>query len=243
MPSVRCQVVYSIKVFQNLHQISESWLHTFVCLSHIVPKRPGRHLFYAMKKIIVAALLFVLCVSAYGQHYNVIAGFSPYASYTLKRTIDDKTTYSFRYAPYYGGNIAFELPLFSHGMPIFSNFNVEGEFHYSKGKLKEYPIESVDSFPSDYQKDMTDWSLNILGGPTINNAHRFSIPIRFGVGYTSINSGLGKVHGYQFLLKANARFFISNRFAIYAGGRYELGIKTKNALIAEGGIVFSLNDN
>ncbi len=191
-----------------------------------------------MKRIIITIVFLVSCLAVYGQHHNIYAGLSPYSPfYKLYLSNDDGEKTTFSYSPYVNGCIEYQTKL-NLGSLNISYVSILAS--YGKGKFDK---ETATLFPSSSQTEVSDLSLNLLVGTIINEYGRFQIPLAIGPGLLSFKSGpFSGNSSYQVVAKAGATFFITDRLAIYAGGRFEHELGGhKNALLVDGGVVYSLS--
>lgn len=192
-----------------------------------------------MKRLALSFAFLVVCAAAFGQnHHNIYAGVSPFSSYKLYLNNDAGEKVPLNYAPYFSGSVEYQTKL-KLGAINLSYFSLYAS--YGKGRFDN---DTAERFPTAPQTDVTDLSINMLVGTIINEYGRFQIPLAIGPGLLMFKSGpYSDNKSYQVVAKAGVTMFITDRLGIYAGGRleHEFG-GHKNAMFAEGGIIYSLGN-
>lgn len=105
-------------------------------------------------------------------------------------------------------------------------FTMLTELSCAHGKFDDYEINSTtDIFNPDDNQNLLQASFTQYVGYTINHNKRLQFPIYLGLGGSYVKGGA--IHNFLFDLAAKVRikFYISNRFGIFAGatGRYGFG--------------------
>lgn len=191
-----------------------------------------------MKKLFLSIVFLFLCLAVYGQHHNIYAGISPYASFYKLNLKNDGDNPPLSYSPYVSGSLEYQTKVNLGSLNIsYASVYIS----YGKGKFDENTAELYSSAP---QSEVSDFSINVLIGTIINEYGRFQIPLAIGPGLLKFQSGpFSDSSSYQVVAKAGATFFVTDRLGVYAGGRFEHELGGhKNALLIEGGLVYSLGD-
>lgn len=167
----------------------------------------------------IAMLFVAMEVMAQDKVRSIVVGFSPLGYNHLNVSYKDEK-YKYDYKSYINAHVGFEKQ--------FKGITSLTELTYSRAKFDHSDLTG-DANPA-RDSDLKTWSITTYAGKTINPNKRVQFPIYLGIGADIIDAGSVGNLIFDFAAKARIKFYITDRFGIYAGGygRFGWGAKSRS---------------
>lgn len=173
-------------------------------------------------KTLWTIVLLAICISTSAQgvkSFNISV--SPYGfTNTRISKNDNKFTYDFK--SIIGGNLGYEVQ--NNGLTLLT------ELSYAQGKFDKYELKgTAERFNPALNSDFIQASLTQYIGYTINRNKRLQLPVYLGIGGSYAKGGAMHNTLLDAAAKIRLKFYISNRFGIFAGATGRFGFGSRGA--------------
>ena len=173
-------------------------------------------------KTLWTIVLLAICISTSAQGVKSLTiSVSPYGfTNTEISKNDNKFTYDFK--SIIGGNLGYEVQ--NNGLTLLT------ELSYAQGKFDKYELKgTAERFNPALNSDFIQASLTQYIGYTINRNKRLQLPVYLGIGGSYVKGGAMHNTLVDAAAKIRLKFYISNRFGIFAGATGRFGFGSRGA--------------